>query len=285
MTEQFVDKPKSGEAGKGEKLNLALDRLGLEDLVKWIYRNFAAPLANRGKPLPAKGRLVGPKGKVKDGRAYRQSILATPTDYIYREIFAGVNHRKEWRSFLGAMAYLVKSGQVRPPARPGPGPSCPAAARPRAPTDSLDRQLTPGMDVSFADAEGAPADFFINGEHYQAKSLRATKGAGVQCSLATLSNGEWVKYHSESFKHLILVYWVGSVAYIWIISMQKLVDEGYVGVEKGEKGKPTLTVHMSKEQQAKEHQGVDFKPLKNNTKLKWTIGCYEGSVDMKDVLH
>lgn len=143
------------------------------------------------------------------------------------------------------------------------------------------------MDVSFGDGEGELADFHIDGVHWQAKSLRATKAdqPGVQCDLATLSNGAYVKYHSESFKYLILVYWVGSVAYIWIISMQKLVEVGKVGVKKGEKGKPTLTVHMSKEQQAKEHQGVDFKPLKNNTNLKWTIGCFMGSVDMKDVLY
>ena len=126
-TEQFADKPKN-RAGKAEKLNLAPSRLGPEDLVQWIKREFVDTLASRRRPLRAGGELVGPKGKVKDRRAYpfilsyRQSIRAMPTELSFRQTFAGVKHRKEWRSFLGAMAYLVKSGKVRAPARPGPGP-------------------------------------------------------------------------------------------------------------------------------------------------------------------
>ena len=197
MTEQFPFGGGGRGAGGAEELNLAPRRLGLQEFAEWIYETYAAPLASRGA-LPAGGVLLGPEGK---------SIRATPTDYTFREDFAGEAHRKEWRSFLCAVAYLVKSGQVRPIPAPGAG---------RRPADNLDRQLAPRSAVSFADGEGALADFFLGRERWQIKSLVDTGEGkpGLLCDLFTTASKKRVPYQRDAFQHLIAVYLVGSRAYI-----------------------------------------------------------------------
>ena len=127
MTEQF---PEEDETAEG--LNLAPGFLGLEAFVRWIYETFAE-LANLEEPLPDDGVLVGPDDKTGDRD---KSIWATPNEFRFREGFASVNHRKEWRSVLAALAYLVESGKVR----------CPGAPRTHARRQPDRRSATAGAD-------------------------------------------------------------------------------------------------------------------------------------------
>lgn len=293
--------------GNGEELNLAQRRLGLEDFVRWIKREFMDPLANLEEPLEAEGVPVGPKDKV---APFHKSIVAKPTDFTFRDDFAGNLHRKEWRSVLAAFAYLAESGKVRAPARPGPsgprapapaGPppprrpgaprthaGCPAAARPRAAArppdtgaDSL-AQLAPGKAVSFADGEGSLSDFFLDEEPCQVKSLqlpqsRGSQAAGLQSALKTKRDGEWVPYDGDAFQHLILVYWRASRAYIWSIPMDKLKEKGLVTWD-GKKGKQVIHVHMS-EADAEDHPNV-CQTLKKDSASAWTEEFFKGVVDL-----
>ena len=251
-------------------MNLALHRRDLEDFVGWIHKTFAEPLASRRRDLPAGGILVGPADK---------SIKATPTDYTHRQDFASPDHGKEWRSFLAA-AYLVKSRQVRDP-DPCPAPG----AGPQAPTDSLDRQLTPRSAVSFADGEGALADFFLGGVRWQIKSLfRRTgrgHGAGLKGSLFTTASGDRVPYEGDAFEYLIAVYKAASGAYIWVIPMEKLRAAGLVKWD-GNTGKKWFSVHMS-EEDAREHPGVcePRKKTRGDSNLAWTEECFEGFVQFE----
>ena len=119
MTEQF---PEEDETAEG--LNLAPRRLSLLGFVWWMYKAFAE-LANRQEPLPDDGVLVGPDDKTGDRD---KSIWATSNEFRFREMFAGLNHRVEWWTILATIAYLMKSGTVRAPTRPGPGPSPTAGA-------------------------------------------------------------------------------------------------------------------------------------------------------------
>ena len=277
MTEQFAN---SG-GGDAETLNLALRRLGLEDTVQWIYENYAETLANLdlGEPLPAEGVPVGPEDIYEP---FDESIRAMPTDYTFRQAFAGDPHRKEWRSILAAIAYLMKEGKVGAPARPGPVPG----GSPTAATDTLNRQL---RVVSFADGEGTHTDIVIDGVLCQAKSL-SSRGVqpGLKCDLSTGKKPHTRPYHGYSFQKLVAVYVRGSYAYIWIIPMQKLREEGKVEW-KDEAGGTSLTVHMSEEQAKELPEGPICEPLADSDhprrmNNKWTEKCFAGYVKIEGVL-
>ena len=109
--------------GKVENLNLAGQRLSLEDMVQWMDKNFADPLASRREPLPAEGVLVGPNDKW--GSHPTQSIRAWPDDIGAREEFASPTHRTELKSLYAIILALMEFGKVRAAPAPPPAAGCP----------------------------------------------------------------------------------------------------------------------------------------------------------------
>ena len=134
--------------------------------------------------------------------------------------------------------------------------------------------------MSFADGEGALADFFLGREGWQLKSLVDTAEGmpGLQCDLFTTVSKKRVPYQRDAFQHLIAVYFVGSRAYIWIIPMHKLVEKGVVG----NTGTTTFRVHMS-EEDAEDHPNV-CTPLKYKSKHAWTTKYFKGFVECEGML-
>ena len=101
-----------------------------------IKREFMDTLAGSKGPIPAEGRIVGPKDKV--GNSPRKSLRIFGDDFGGREEFKSVMHYLEYKSYLAGIQYLIAEGQVSGP-DPGPvgrarrPPARRARPRPRPP--------------------------------------------------------------------------------------------------------------------------------------------------------
>ena len=143
--------------------------------------------------------------------------------------------------------------------------------------------------MSFPNGEGTHVDVLIDGVLWQAKSLRARGDQpGLQCNLYTEIDGEKTPYHGYSFQKLVAVYVRGAYAYIWIIPMEMLREEGKVEW-KDEKGVKNLTVHMSEEQAKELPEGPICEPLADSDhprrmNNKWTEKCFAGYVKIEGML-